>query len=50
MCEKNGPMGLGKVTLPETNSSPWKMDGWKMKSPLGMAYLRERTVSFGECA
>ena len=26
-------------TLAETNSSPLKMDGWKMKSPFGMAYL-----------
>ena len=24
------------------------MDGWKMKSPLGMAYFQVRTVSFRE--
>ena len=35
-------------TLPG-NNSPLKMDGWKMTSPLGMAYLQGRAVSFREC-
>ena len=36
------------ITLPETNSSPLKMHGWKMKICFrgGVAYLQVRTVSF----
>ena len=37
------------LTLLETNSLPLKMDGRKMKSPFGMAYLERRAVSFREC-
>ena len=38
------------VTLPETNSSHLKMDGWHaFSSPFGMAYFQGRTVSFREC-
>ena len=29
--------GVEDVTLPETNSSPLKMDGWKVKFPFGKA-------------
>ena len=35
-------------TLPKTNSSHLKMDGWKMKFPFGMAYFQGWTVSFRE--
>ena len=37
------------ITLPETNSSHPKMDGWNTFSfPFGMAYFQVRTVSFRE--
>ena len=39
---------LNTLTLPETNSSPLKVDGWKMKFPFGKAYFQRRTVSFRE--
>ena len=35
-------------TLPETNSSHLKMDGWKMSFLFGMSYFQVRTVSFRE--
>ena len=28
-------------TLPKTNSSPLKMDGWKMKCSIAKAYIQE---------
>ena len=39
---------FGNLTLPETNSSHLKMDGWKMKFPFGEAYFQGQTVSFRE--
>ena len=37
-------------TLPETNNSPLKMDGWNtIVSFWGPAYFQGRTVSFREC-
>ena len=41
-------VGMNPNTLPETNSSHPKMDGWKMKFPFGMAYFQGQTVSFRE--
>ena len=37
-------------TFPETNSSPLKINGWKMNFPFGMAYFQVRAVSFRECS
>ena len=37
-----------ECTLPETNSSPLKMDGWKMTFLLGWPIFRGH-VSFREC-
>ena len=37
---------LGKFTIPETNSSPLKINGWKMKFPSGMASPGYLLVSF----
>ena len=37
------------ITLPETNSSPLKMDGWNtIVSFWGPGYFQVRTVSFRE--
>ena len=36
------------IPLPETNSSPLKMDGWNTTFPIGEAYFQGRTVSFRE--
>ena len=48
VCLKTG--GHPKfITLPETNSSGLKMDGWKMiRLPFGTAYFQGRTVSYRE--
>ncbi len=41
---------LIKYTLPRTNSSPLKMDGWKMiHLPSGWPIFRANDVSFKEC-
>ncbi len=46
--KQNG--NLKVITLTETNSSPLKMDDWKMlPSPFGMAYFQSVLVSFREC-
>ena len=37
-----------ELTLPETNSSPLKISGWKMKFPFGMAYFQGACISLGE--
>ena len=36
-------------TLPETNSSHLKIDGWNKSFPCGIPYFQGRTVSFREC-
>ena len=42
-------VNLPGCTLPKTNSSHLKMDGWNTFSfPFGMAYFQGRTVSFRE--
>ncbi len=44
--QKKGGSGDGRffeicdVTLPETNSSPLKRDGWKINLPIGKAYFQ----------
>ncbi len=40
--------GLPSLKHPKTNSSPLKINGWKMKIPFDMACFRGRTVSFRE--
>ena len=46
---KRSSSNFNKTTLPETNSSHLKMDGWKMSFFLGLkVYFQGRTVSFRE--
>ena len=48
---RGGPRGVVGMdgTLPETNSSPLKMDSWKMKPSFWVsAHFQGRTVSFRE--
>ncbi len=33
-------LSQGGITLPETSSSPLKIDGWKMNFPFGMTYFQ----------
>ena len=49
-CELTVSFGEGIIhTLPETNSSPLKMDGWNTTDLLKMPYFQVRkAVSFGE--
>ena len=39
---------LQQLPLPETNSSPLKMDGLEVASKIGKPYFQVRTVSFRE--
>ena len=41
-------LGSWKYTLPETNSSHLKMDGWNTNFLLGRPIFQGRTVSFTE--
>ena len=40
--------GIYIYTLPKTNSSPLKINGWKMNCPFGMACFQAQAVSFRE--
>ena len=37
----------GEATPPKFNSLHLKMDGWKMKIPIGKVTVQRRTVNFG---
>ena len=38
--------GTVQNTLPETNSSPLKIKGWKMKNPFAIAHFQGAICSF----